>query len=139
VVPSGCLAAEFLDHFTEQAVEPVGILQQVSTQTSPATRSPRRRAASTMTSPPIECPINTQLTKVQLLGHGHDILAEGGHGPGPAADARLAMAGEIDRHRLVPRRQGAYLAPGPGGVVIASTSSLTTTSSGMSSYEAFAW
>ena len=27
-----------------------------------------------------------QLAQAQLLDHGHDVLAEGGHGPGPAAD-----------------------------------------------------
>jgi hypothetical protein len=27
VLPRGCLAAEFLDHFAEQSVEPVGSLQ----------------------------------------------------------------------------------------------------------------
>ena len=45
----------------------------------------------------------------QLFDHGHDILAEGSHGPGPAADARLPMARQIDRHGLVPRRQWAQL------------------------------
>jgi hypothetical protein len=59
-----------------------------------------------MTSPAHGVPDQHQLTQVQPLDHGHHILAEGGHGPGPTADTRLPMAGEIDRHRLVPRRQG---------------------------------
>jgi hypothetical protein len=32
-------------------------------------------------------PDQHQLAQAQLLGHGHDVVAEGGHGPGPAADA----------------------------------------------------
>jgi hypothetical protein len=55
-------------------------------------------------------PDQHHLVGAELLDDRHHVLAEGGHGQGPAAGPGLAVPGEVDRHRPVAGRQRPHLA-----------------------------